>query len=122
MIGSVQYKYVLSHIRLFVTPLDCSPPSSSVHGILQAKILEWVSISSFRGSSQPRDGIHVSSVSCIAGGFFTAEPPGKSLVNMKRTELSWRRGRNDGEDCGAGGGGEEYELKEDKKDKEARRE
>ena len=34
--------------------IDCSPPDSSVHGILQAKILEWVAISSSRGSSQPR--------------------------------------------------------------------
>ena len=36
-------------------PMDCSPPGSSVHGILQAGILEWVAISSSRGSSQPRD-------------------------------------------------------------------
>ena len=36
-------------------PLDCSPPGSSVHGILQARILEWVAISFSRGSSQPRD-------------------------------------------------------------------
>ena len=35
--------------------MDCSPPGSSVHGILQAKVLEWVAISSSRGSSQPRD-------------------------------------------------------------------
>ena len=35
--------------------LDCSPPGSSVHGILQARILEWVAISYSRGSSQPRD-------------------------------------------------------------------
>ena len=34
-------------------PMDCSPPGPSVHGILQARILEWVAISSFRGSSQP---------------------------------------------------------------------
>ena len=34
---------------------DCSPPGSSVHGILQARILEWVAIPSSRGSSQPRD-------------------------------------------------------------------
>ena len=32
-------------------PMDCSPPGSSVHGILQARTLEWVAISSFRGSS-----------------------------------------------------------------------
>ena len=36
-------------------PVDCSPPGSSVHGILQATILEWVAISFFRGSSLPRD-------------------------------------------------------------------
>ena len=45
-------------------PIDCSPPGSFVHGILQARVLEWVSISSSRGSSQPRDQTHVSS------GFF----------------------------------------------------
>ena len=48
--------------------LDCSPPGSSVHGILQAGILEWVAISFSRGSSQPRDRTRVS---CIAGRFFT---------------------------------------------------
>ena len=36
-------------------PMDCSPPGSSVHGILQARTLEWVAISSSRGSSQPKD-------------------------------------------------------------------
>ena len=36
-------------------PMDCSPPGSSVHGILQARILEWVAISSSRGSSPPSD-------------------------------------------------------------------
>ena len=57
--------------------LDCSLLDSSVHGICQAKILEWVLISFSRGSSQPRDWTRVS---CIVGGFFTAEPPGKPLV------------------------------------------
>ena len=37
-------------------PMDCSPPGSSVHGIVQARILEWVAVSFSRGSSQPRDG------------------------------------------------------------------
>ena len=46
-------------------PMDCSPPGSSVHGILQARILEWVAISFSRGSSQPRDQTQVSCVSCI---------------------------------------------------------
>ena len=49
-------------------PVDCSPPGSSVHGILQARILEGVAISFSRRSSQPRDR---TPVSCIAGGFFT---------------------------------------------------
>ena len=48
--------------------LDRSSPGSSVHGILQAGILEWVSIPFSRGSFQPRDGTWVSS---IAGIFFT---------------------------------------------------
>ena len=43
-------------------PVDCSPPGSSVHGILQARILEWVAIPSSRGSSQPKDRTHVSYV------------------------------------------------------------
>ena len=46
-------------------PVDYSPPGSSVHGILQARILQWVAISSSRGSSQPRDRTHLSCVSCI---------------------------------------------------------
>ena len=41
-------------------PVDCSPPSSSVHGISQARILEWVAISSSRGSSPPSDRICIS--------------------------------------------------------------
>ena len=45
--------------------MDCHPPGSSVHGIFQTRILEWVAISSSRGSSRPRDGTHVSCVSCI---------------------------------------------------------
>ena len=43
-------------------PVDCSPSGSSVHGILQARILEWVSISFSRGSSQPRDRTQVSGI------------------------------------------------------------
>ena len=49
-------------------PVDCSPPSSSIHGILQARILEWVAMSFSRGSSQPRAQTQVSS---IAEEFFT---------------------------------------------------
>ena len=55
-------------------PTDCSSPGSSVHGILQARILGWVAMPSSRWSSWPRYWTHVS---CIAGRFFTAESPGK---------------------------------------------
>ena len=48
--------------------MDCSPPGSSVHGILQARILEWVAMPSSRGSSWPRGQIPFS---CIVGRFFT---------------------------------------------------
>ena len=48
-------------------PMDCSPPGSSIHGISQARILEWVAISFSRGSSRSRDWTRVS---CIAGRFF----------------------------------------------------
>ena len=40
-------------------PMDCSPPGASVHGILQARILEWVAMTSSRGSSQPRDSTRI---------------------------------------------------------------
>ena len=50
---------------LLCDPMDGSPPGCSVHGILQARILEWVTISSSRGSSRPRDRTHVFCVSCI---------------------------------------------------------
>ena len=49
-------------------PMNCSLPGSSVHGILQARILEWVATSSSRRSSQPKDQTHASR---IAGRFFT---------------------------------------------------
>ena len=46
-------------------PMNCSLPGSSVHGILQARKLDWVAISSYRGCSGPRDWTHVFYISCI---------------------------------------------------------
>ena len=62
--------HVLSHQSCLTlcNPMDCSPPGSSVHGIFQARVLEWVTMPSSRGSSQSGDQTQVS---CIAGGFFT---------------------------------------------------
>ena len=53
--------------------MDCSPPDSSVHGISQARILEWVAISYSGGSSQPKD--LTVSPALVNGRFFIAEPP-----------------------------------------------
>ena len=61
--------------------VDCSLPGSSVHGIFQARILEWVTISYFKGSSCPRNW---TCISCISGRFFNNEPPGKPLLITDR--------------------------------------
>ena len=51
---------VVQSCLILCDPLDCRLPGFSVHGISQARMLEWVAISSSRGSSWPRDGIHIS--------------------------------------------------------------
>ena len=68
----------LSRVWLW-DPMDCSPPGSSVHGILQARILEWVAMPSSRESSQPK---HQTCISWIASGFFTVEPWGKPYEDI----------------------------------------
>jgi len=77
-------------------PHDCI-----VHGILQARILEWVAVPFSRGSSQPGDRIHVS---LIAGGFFTSwatrEASKKSACNARRLGLIPGKGRSPGEGNG----------------------
>ena len=83
---SKRYKFVQCRLITKSCPtlcdhLICSPPGFSVHGISQARILEWVVISSSRGSSQLRDR---TCISCTAGRFFTTEPPGKpGFVSIK---------------------------------------
>ena len=61
-------------------PVDCSPPGSSAHGILQARILEWVAISFSRGSSQLKDWTQVS---CIAGRHFNLWATREAQGNAK---------------------------------------
>ena len=85
--------------QILCDPMDCSPLGSSVCGILQARILEWVAVSFSRGSekesSQPMDGTQVSS---IAGRFFTVwatreAPKLKKLVQMYQSHkqfLEWK--------------------------------
>ena len=62
-------------------PVDCSPPGFSIHGILQARILEWVAISFSRGSSQPRDRTQVSRIASRRFNLWaTRVQPGKKKV------------------------------------------
>ena len=68
----------LSRVQLSAAPWTvCSPPGSSLHGILQAGILEWVAVSSSRGSPRPRDQTRVPVSPALAGRFSTTEPPRK---------------------------------------------
>ena len=64
----------LSHVRLFCDPIDSSSPGSSVHGISQARVLEWLPFPS--PGNLPDPGIKPISPALV-GGFLTTEPPGK---------------------------------------------
>ena len=80
----------LSRVRLFVTPWTVAHSGSSVHGILQARILEWVAISFSRGSSQPRDRTWVSSIpgtNYVLGAVVGAGATQMSTVEMEQLLL-----------------------------------
>ena len=88
--------YIINHsvihlkVKVLVTqsclilryPMDCSLPGASVHGILQARILEWVAIPFSKESSQSRDQ---TCVSRTVGRFFTTELPGKPMIQSFMT-------------------------------------
>ena len=73
------YSQSLQSCPTLCDPMDCRPPGSSVHGILQAGILEWVVMPFSRGSSQPRDQTQVSH---IAGRFFTIRATRKADLKV----------------------------------------
>ena len=73
---------VLQLYPTLCNPMDYSPPGSSVHESLQARILEWAAIPFSRGSSQPRDQTQVS---CIAGRFFTFWATREALELINKT-------------------------------------
>jgi len=82
----LEYVCACTQLRLSLcNAMNCSPLGSSVHGILQAKILEWVAIPFSRGSYWPRAITHIS---CVAGGFFTTVPPGKPSPHL-HTGVQW---------------------------------
>ena len=72
----------------FCDPMDCSQPDSSAHGILQARILEWVAIPFSGGSSWPRDWIQVS---CLTGRFFTIWARYSRLFLYPACPLLWKQ-------------------------------
>ena len=91
--GVFQHSTSLTQLCLTLwDPMDCSPPGSSLHGILQARILEWVAISFSRGSSRPRDQTPVSR---IAGSYFNfwatreAYFSISNLLNYDKYFLNW---------------------------------
>ena len=75
--------------------MDYSPPGSSVHEILQARILEWVAVSFSRGASWPKDQTRIFRVSCIADGFFTTwatrEAKGSRQQDIEKFLLYYQR-------------------------------
>ena len=78
MVGAVYASVCqLSHFSRvgLCDPMDCSPPGSSVHGIIQARMLQWVAISYSMGNAEIKPPSSVSPA--LAGEFFTTEPPGK---------------------------------------------
>ena len=70
--------------------MDCSQQGSSVHEILQARILVWIAMPSSRASSQPKDWTHDSCGSCITGALFTSElPVGSLCISFEPWSNSW---------------------------------
>ena len=67
-------------------PVDCSPPRSSVHGIFQARVLEWVSISFSRGSSRPRDRTRVSRL--VSRTLYRLSHQGSPNIKGNKTKLN----------------------------------
>ena len=91
------WKWVVhSCLTLCMDPTDCSPPGSSVHGILQAKIQEWVAISSSRGSSWHRDATPL--LHCRQADSLPSEPPGKPTqrIRIRKDSVNWPQVLNSG--------------------------
>ena len=87
-------KLLQSHVTL-CDPMDCRPPGSSVHGALQARILEWVAMPSSSGSSQPRVRTCISYVSCIGRWVLChLYHLGSPWVQLKMQGSSWRQRQN----------------------------
>ena len=79
-------KLLLSGVRL-CDPMGCDSPGSSVHGILQTRILEWAAISASRELPHPEIELESPVTPALAGRFFTTEPPGKPMKPLREDHL-----------------------------------
>ena len=100
LVSTQYYFYACMHAKsLHLSPIlwdsvDCSLPGSSVHGILQAKMLEWVAMPSSRGSFWLRDQTHISKSTALAGGFFATSATWdytdrKSTLHLDQRSHKW---------------------------------
>ena len=85
VIKSVKVSEVAQSRLTLCDPMDCSPAGSSVHGIFQTRMLEWVAISFSRGSSQPRERTQVSR---IAGRGFNLWATTESQLKLTSEQIS----------------------------------
>ena len=83
------YARLLQACLTLCDPVDYSSLGSSVHGILQARILEWVAMPSSMGSSLPRDWTYISYILCIAGGFFTTSATWQAPHVLDQLVIGW---------------------------------
>ena len=83
------HPHLLSHVQLFCDPMDYSLPGSSAHEILQARVLEWIAISSSRGSAQPGDRTHISWVSCIGKQILNHCTTWEALIGLRGNKGYW---------------------------------
>ena len=87
------HSYSVSHVRLFCDPIGCSLPSPSVHGIFQARILEWVAIPFSRGLPNQRTE---PMSPALTGAFFPTEIPGSPPPHLTHAQCAFISGNQSG--------------------------
>ena len=87
--GGEKWSEVAQSCPTLCDPMDCSLPGSSVHGILQARILEWVSMPSFRESSWPRDRTRVSHIVDRCFTVWATRRNRPNCLNFSLSDTNW---------------------------------
>ena len=88
---TVLYAKSLQSCPTLCDSMDCSPPGSSVHRVLQASILEWVNVSSSRGSTWPRDWTLTSCISCLSRCTLYHWASSEASANIKEMHIKTTR-------------------------------